>query len=103
MGKHGCRLRQALEAFRIQIGNQDCQRHRQHGVYNQEDNVVQQGVAHYGGHLRIQEKKAEIFQPCPLASGKKAVNKALSWYQPVLLESNHNAKHGKVAECNIPD
>ena len=61
-------LRYFFERFVAHLRDQDGQSHPQHHIYQDEADVVAQGVAQHGGQAFVFKQKAKIFQSGPLAA-----------------------------------
>ena len=99
------RLADLCQALRVQVGDQDRQRNRDHDVEHDEHDVVADRVAeHRDRRLHVRgEQELEVVQPAPGAVVDQAPQKALARRNLVLLEGDQYAEHRDIAEKQIPD
>ena len=103
MGQEHHRLAGFRQLFRIQLGDHDGQRYGDDHAQDDENRVVYQRVAQHRFEIAGFEQKLEILKAHPIAIVDQAPQKAPARARAVVLEGDDHAKHGRVAEDDVPN
>lgn len=81
----------------------DGEGHRDDDPQDDEDDVIEQGVAEHDLRVVRHEEELEVVQPYPLAVDQVADKGGVAGIDLVLLEGEDDASHGEIAQQKQPD
>ena len=88
-------------AFAVDVADENGQRYRQRDVQNDEDDVVEQGVAQNLGEVAKAKEVLEVIKGHPVAV-EQAGQEVLARCDRIILECKDDAEHGQIAEEYVP-